>query len=76
MGFYSSFVVKLWLNDDGKMVWGQIKHVDTQESVYFRSTDRILLFLEKHLIPPANGFAEDTGSSVTMPLQHRETQDE
>jgi hypothetical protein len=76
MGFYSSFVVKLWLDDDGKIIWGQIKHVDTQESIHFRSLDKMLLFMEEHQIPPANGFAEDTSACGAITFQRKDTQDE
>ena len=76
MGFYSSFVVKVWLNENGKMIWGQIQHVGTQESVHFLNTDKMLSFFEDHLIPPANGFNESQISSFGIPIPNMGTPDE
>jgi hypothetical protein len=57
MGYYSSFVVKTWV-EDGRMIRGQIQHVGTQETVYFLSLDKMLAFIANHLNPPQESLSE------------------
>jgi hypothetical protein len=52
MGYYSSFVVKIWVNDDQSISRGYIQHVGTQESVHFLTIDKIATFIMNHLHPP------------------------
>ena len=52
MGYYSSFVVKIWVGDDQRMLRGYIQHVGTQDGLHFLSVDRMLSFMTGHLNPP------------------------
>jgi len=44
MGYYSSFVVKIWADDDGKMSRGYVQHVSTEESMHFLTLDQMVAF--------------------------------
>ncbi len=55
MSHYSSFVVKLWVDDCERVTRGYIQHVNTQDSVYFASLDRMMAFMSEHLHLPLNG---------------------
>jgi len=52
MSYYSSFVVKVWVGDDQKMLRGYIQHVGTQDGLHFLSVDKMLSFMTGHLSPP------------------------
>jgi len=54
MGYYSSFVVKIWADDDGKMGRGYVQHVSTEESIHFLTLDQMVAFVKNHLNPPPN----------------------
>ncbi len=58
MGYYSSFVVKLWVHDDRRMIKGHVQHVGTQESRHFLTFDKMVEFMLDHLDPPPNHWAE------------------
>ena len=53
MGYYNTFVVKIWL-DEGIMR-GHIQHVSTREDTYFLSLEDMTNFMMSHLCPPSNG---------------------
>ncbi len=57
MGYYSSFVVKVWVDDGGAMSRGQVQHVATRETVYFLSFDKLLEFMVSHLKSDQNEMA-------------------
>jgi len=61
MGHYSSFVVKIWVGEDGRMVRGYVQHVGTQEVAHFADTSKMLAFMEAHL-EPANQLSLDQSS--------------
>ena len=52
MGYYSSFVVKIWVGDDQSLSRGFIQHVSTQESIHFLTVDEIMAFMINHLDSP------------------------
>lgn len=52
MGFYSSFVVRIWVDDDLKMQRGHVQHVGTQESISFLTLDKMHAFMMNHLNSP------------------------
>ena len=58
MGYYSSFVVKVWVDDDLKMRRGYVQHVGTQETKHFLSFDKMVEFMFDHLNPSQNHTAE------------------
>ncbi len=77
MGYYSSFVVKVWVNTDGKMSRGQVQHVSTRESMHFLTFDKMVAFINSHLEPPLNHWAEqEEGADLSMVAQDAETSDE
>ena len=54
MGYYSSFVVKLWVKDDQSLIKGHVQHVGTQEGRHFLTFDKMMEFMLDHLNPPPN----------------------
>lgn len=52
MGYYNSFVVKIWSDEPGGKVRGHIQHVSSQESSHFLNLDKMLDFIIAHLSPP------------------------
>ena len=49
MGYYNSFVVKIWTENGRNLTRGYIQHVGTQESVCFADWEKVLDFISKHL---------------------------
>jgi len=49
MGYYNSFVVKVWINDAGDTTRGYIQHVGTQETMHFYDLDKINEFILSHI---------------------------
>ncbi len=49
MGYYNTFVVKIWCDDGGEMIRGHIQHVSTQEYMYFPSPENMTDFIVSHL---------------------------
>lgn len=67
MGYYSSFVVKVWVGDDQKMIRGYVQHVGTQEAMHFLTFDKMAAFVMSHLNPPASHLpGQDEGVGVRM----------
>ncbi len=58
MGYYNSFVVKIWSNESKRAVRGHVQHVNSQEQVYFDSLKKATDFITSHLGQPP----EDTGN--------------
>ncbi len=54
MGYYNSFVIKIWAEDDKETIRGHMRHVGTQEEMYFLSLDKMIGFIMSHLGPSAN----------------------
>ena len=53
MGFYNSFVVKIWSSEVGKPERGYIQHAGTRHQRYFLEMHDVLDFILSHLTPPA-----------------------
>jgi hypothetical protein len=52
MGYYNSFVLRVWSDDRGTMR-GTIEHVGTRDSLAFVEPERIRAFLRAHVaVPP------------------------
>lgn len=49
MGYYNTFVVKIWCDDHGEMVRGHVQHVSSQEHTYFPSLENMTDFVVSHL---------------------------
>ena len=51
MGFYNSFVVKIWSDDVRKTLRGQVWHVNSHEQIYFSDLDKAMAFIADNLNP-------------------------
>ena len=49
MGYYKTFVVKIWCDDHGEMVRGHVQQVNSQEHTYFSSLEDMTDFVVSHL---------------------------
>ena len=58
MGYYSSFVVKIWVDENEGVSRGYVQHVGTQEAMYFLTLDKMVTFIMNHLDPPPSHCAE------------------
>ena len=56
MGYYNTFVVKIWRDEAEGTMRGHIQHVSTQEHTYFLSLEDMTGFIRNHLDPPPNSF--------------------
>jgi hypothetical protein len=65
MGYYNSFVVKIWTEDGQNLARGYIQHVGTQESTYFADWKKMANFMLSHLSWHING---DIGDETKRPL--------
>ena len=65
MGYYNSFVVKVWTEDGQNLARGYIQHVGTQESIYFADWEKMDSFICNHLSWHINGEIND---EVKQPL--------
>lgn len=54
MGYYNTFVVKIWCQDTGELNKGHVQHVSTQEERYFLDMDDLTAFIRGHLSPPTD----------------------
>lgn len=57
MGHYSSFVVRIWVDENEMLSKGYVQHVGTQETVHFASLDKMAEFIINHLSPSQNFLA-------------------
>ena len=57
MGHYSSFVVRIWVEEQKMLGNGYVQHVGTQESTYFTSLDKMTEFIMNHLSSSQNHLA-------------------
>lgn len=49
MGHYNSFLVKIWADDNEKLVRGQIQHVGSRDIIYFRTWKKMVGFITERL---------------------------
>ena len=56
MGYYITFVVRIWCKDMGELDKGYVQHVGTQEQRYFLNMDDLTDFIRSHLSPPIEDF--------------------
>ena len=68
MSHYSSFVVKLWVDDHHRVVRGCIQHVSTQDSAYFVTLDKMLAFMMDHLHGPTSVLGGDLSVQLMAQL--------
>ncbi len=59
MRCYTSFVIRiLWDDELNSILEGQISHVGTQETAYFRDLDKAKDFIQDHLQDHVNDMSE------------------
>jgi len=57
VGYYNTFVVKIWCNDHGQMVRGHVQHVSSKDYIYFLGLNDMNDFVISHVnLPPKNSF--------------------
>jgi len=61
VGYYNSFVVKIWSDEPGGKVRGHIQHVTSEESSHFLNLDKMMDFIIAHLGPPTAPPQQDDG---------------
>jgi len=54
VGYYNTFVVRIWCNDSNELSRGYVQHVTTRQQRYFMDIDDLTDFILSHLVPPAN----------------------
>lgn len=54
MGYYISFVVRVWTESGQDMTRGHIQHVGTREGMYFADWEKMIGFIRSHLYCHAN----------------------
>ena len=60
MGYYNTFVVRVWCDDIGEPGKGYVQHVISQEKRYFLKMDDLTAFILDHLSPPKDDFKIST----------------
>ncbi|RLC95499.1 MAG: hypothetical protein DRI39_00055 [Chloroflexi bacterium] len=77
MGHYSSFVVKIWVDEEHRMSRGYVQHVGTQEAVHFLRPEKMMEFIMGHLSPPPSYSAStDEDAALGVTVQDHEARDE
>ena len=64
MGYYNSFVLKIWTDEEERRVRGHILHVSSQEDIYFLDVDKMVDFIMAHLYPPPDSTPESEGQEA------------
>jgi hypothetical protein len=59
VGYYNTFVVRIWCDDEGELTRGYIQHVSTDEHTYFLDIQDVNAFILDHLGPPSNSITEE-----------------
>lgn len=64
MGYYNSFVVRIWSDDRGRLR-GKIEHVTSRATMVFVVPEAVVGFIRGHLDPPhdAEAFLPEIGMS-------------
>lgn len=63
---YATFVVRILVEDDNSVVEGQITHVASQKTAYFRDLSKAMDFIEHNLVSDPEAPHEDTSNSSTV----------
>ena len=54
-GYYNTFVVKIWRDENEEAIRGNIQHVSSQERIYFKNLEDMMDFIRSYLTPPHDG---------------------
>ena len=68
MGYYTTFVVKIWCDEAERVIRGHIQHVSTQEHTYFKSLENMTDFMMSHLGPPPSDFVTQNKTEDGLPI--------
>ncbi|OGO25042.1 MAG: hypothetical protein A2144_13485 [Chloroflexi bacterium RBG_16_50_9] len=49
MGYYNSFLVKVWTDNGEKLLRGHIQHVGTEKDIYFLKWEKMVDFMQAHI---------------------------
>ena len=75
MGYYNSFVVKIWIDDQGGKFRGHVQHVSSQDSTHFIDPTKMWEFIANHLTPPTTPEVEDKNLKRLKDMAFRESND-
>ena len=53
VGYYNTFVVKIWCNDHGQMARGHVQHVSSKDYIYFLGLNDMNDFIISHVKLPS-----------------------
>jgi hypothetical protein len=71
MGHYNSFLVKIWADDNEKLVRGQVQHAGTKDVVYFRTWKKMVGFMVERLGTNGELYVNDENETKTRDNQGR-----
>ena len=54
MGYYNTFVVRIWCDEAGELNKGYVQHIYSQEQRYFIDMEDLKDFIFTHLSPPTD----------------------
>ncbi len=63
---YATFIVRILLEDDNSVVEGQITHVSSQKTVYFRDLSKAMDFIEHNLDSNSEVPSDGTSNNPTV----------
>ena len=66
MPHYSTFVLRILLENDNSVVEGQITHVASQKTAYFRDLSKAMAFIEHNLDSNPDVHHEGTSNGSTV----------
>lgn len=66
MPHYSTFVLRILLEEDSSVVEGQITHVASQKTAYFRDLSKAMAFIEHYLDSNSEVPHEGTSNGSTV----------
>jgi hypothetical protein len=68
VGYYNTFVVRIWCDDEGELTRGYIQHVSTDEHTYFLNVEDVNAFILDHLGPPPSNSVTEEERRGELPL--------
>jgi hypothetical protein len=68
---YATFVVRILLENDNSVAEGQITHVASQKTAYFRDLSKAMEFIEHNLV--SNSEVQDEGASNSSTVLPQES---
>ena len=69
MGYYNSFVVKIWTENGQNLTRGYVQHVGTQEGTYFADWEKMASFIRDHLNWHINGNTNEEAEPLATNLR-------